>query len=36
MQFCSVANVAPVLMDVHEPAPLPDDCVEYSLHVIKE
>jgi hypothetical protein len=33
---CSVANVAPVLMDVHEPAPLPDDCVEYLLHVIKE
>jgi hypothetical protein len=36
MEFCSVANVAPVLMDVHEPAPLPDDCVEYLLHVIKE
>jgi hypothetical protein len=29
-------DFAPVLMDVHEPAPLLDDCVEYNLYILKE
>jgi hypothetical protein len=29
-------DFAPVLMDVHEPAPLLDDCIEYTLYIINE